>query len=276
MPPHDLIPLAGLALAELLWLRAVSRLRGRGQRIGRGQVVLWHLGMLLALAALAPPVDHLGEELLSAHMAQHLLLADIAVPLLLVGARNPVLAFLLPRPVLVPLARAGRLRRGLSGLRRPLVALPVFAATLYAWHLAPLFEAALASAWAHGLQHASFAGASVLVWWAALEPGRRRLRGELWKAGHVLGARLAGMMLGMALLAMRTPAYGGFYGDSATHHGLTPLGDQQIGGALMMAVDLGIMLFAFGFFFLRAGQEQDRADRAAAEEPVARRPAPVA
>ena len=125
-------------------------------------------------------------------MAQHLLIADLAAPLLLVGLRSPVYAFLLPRPVLVPLARRRRLRRAFRTLRRPLVAIPVFVRVLYGWHLAFMFEAALRNDAVHVLQHWSFVFASVLVWWAPLDPKRRRLHGELWKIGHLIGARLAG------------------------------------------------------------------------------------
>ncbi len=193
-------------------------------------------------------------------MAQHVLIADLAAPLMLVGLRTPVLLFLLPRPLLVALARRGALRHAFRTLRRPLVAVPVYIGVLYAWHIGPLFDGALRSEWLHVLQHWSFVAVSVLVWWAPLEPQRRRVRGELWKAGHVLGARLGGMMLGMAFLAMRTPAYGAFYGDSAAAYGLTPMADQQIGGGLMMVVDLVIMFAALGFFFWRAAGDDDRAE----------------
>jgi cytochrome c oxidase assembly factor CtaG len=71
---------------------------------------------------------------------------------------------------------------------------------------------------------------SVLVWWSALEPGRRRLSGELWKLGRIFAARMGGMMLGMAFIAMRSPAYSGFYGERAREHGLGPLADQQMAG----------------------------------------------
>jgi cytochrome c oxidase assembly factor CtaG len=185
---------------------------------------------------------------------------------MLIGVRTPVLQFLLPRPVLVPLARWHGLRRVLATLSRPLVAVPVYIAVLYAWHLGVLFEGALRNEWLHVLQHWSFVAASLLVWWAPLEPNRVRVSGELWKAGQMLGARLGGMMLGMAFLAMRAPAYGDFYGDAARVYGLTPLADQQIGGGLMMVVDLVVMLVALGYFFWRAAQDSESAT---ASEPVA-------
>ena len=113
-------------------------------------------------------------------MAQHLLIADLAAPLLLVGVRNPVLGFYLPRAALVTLARSP-LRRWFDLLKRPLVAVPVFVLVLYGWHFSVFFEAAVRNPFVHALQHMSFVAIGVLVWWSALEPKRRRLRGELWK-----------------------------------------------------------------------------------------------
>ena len=262
-----------VVVATALYVRAVRVLSRRGHEVPAWQQAAWHAGMALTAVGLLSPLDSLAEELLTAHMAQHLLIADLAAPLLLIGMRTPVLVFLLPRPALVPLARRHRLRQVLATLARPLVAIPVYALVLYAWHLAPLFEAALRSAPLHALQHGSFVAASLLVWWPALEPHRRHPRGELWKAGHILGARMTGMMLGMALVAMRSPAYAAVYGDAATAHGLTPLGDQQIGGGLMLLVDLGIVLGALASFFWRAGREHDRTDGAADVPPA--RPAPT-
>ena len=57
--------------------------------------------------------------------------------------RNPVLFFLLPRPALVTLARRRRLRAAFRTLRKPLVAIPVYALVLYFWHFSFAFEAAV-------------------------------------------------------------------------------------------------------------------------------------
>ena len=247
-------------IALLVWLhaRATRTLGRRGHRVPRGQLVAWYAGVALIAVGLFGPLDHLGEDLLVAHMGQHLLVADLAAPLLLVGARSPVLFFMLPRSVLVALARQPRLRRLSRFLRKPLVALPLYVGVLYVWHLSFAFEAALDSELVHGLQHQSFVAIGLLVWWPVLEPNRSRLRGELWKAGYVLGSRVATMFVGMAFLILRTPAYDDYRGA----HGLSALADQQVAGGLMMVVDLLIMLGAVAFFFWRAGVDHDRAEAA--------------
>jgi putative membrane protein len=253
---------AGIALIALLlavYSRAVTVLRWRGYRVPRAQQAAWYAGTTLIAIALVGPPDALSDDLLSAHMAQHLLLADIAAPLLLVGMRSPVLQFMLPRPILVPLARTRWLRRLFRFLRKPLVAVPIWIVVLYTWHFGFAFEAALRHPVIHAIQHQMFFASSILVWWSVIEPKRRRTSGELWKAGHLIGMRVAGMFLGMAFILMRVQAYP-WYGDRAHRHGLGVLTDQGIGGGLMFLVDLLVMLFGLGFFFWRAAADSDRAE----------------
>ena len=249
--------LAFLALGLVLYVRAVRVARARGLVVTRFQQLAFYGGVALWAVALLSPVDRLAEELLSLHMAQHLLLAELGAPLILVGLRAPVIFFFLPKPAMVALARRRGLRRVTRRLSMPLVAIAVYALVLYAWHFPVLFEAALESPLVHALQHQSFFAISILVWLPALEPTRRELRGELWKAGHILGARFVGMFLGMAFIAMRSPAYDR-YAETAPEHGLTAVGDQQLAGGLMLSVDVAIILFAVAFFFHRSAKDHDR------------------
>jgi cytochrome c oxidase assembly factor CtaG len=255
--------IAWLLLAEGLYLRAVRVLAHRGVAVPLGQRAAWHGGLALQAVGLLSPIDALGDDLLSAHMAQHLLIADLAAPLLLVGLRNPVLVFFLPRPLLVAVARRRRLRAAFRTLRQPLVAIPVYALVLYGWHIAPLFEAAVRSPLAHVLQHGSFIATGMLVWWSVLEPKRRRARGALWKIGHILGARMLAMMLGMSFVLIRSPVYTGVYG-SGERRGLEPVADQQLAGAMMVVLDTLIMVFALAYFFWAAAQQHDRDEAARA------------
>lgn len=268
-------PIAALALAEILYLRAVRTLAARGYAVPVWQQVAWHAGLALMAIGLVGPLDPLAEDLLMAHMGQHLLIADLAAPLLLVGARSPVYAFLLPRPALVPLARNRPLRAAFRFLRQPVVAIPVWIVVLYSWHIGFMFEGALANDFVHVLQHQSFVAGSLLVWWSVIEPHRRRLPGGLWKVPYLLGARLAGMFLGMAFIIMQAPAYDQYLRNAAAH-GWSPLTDQQIAGAMMLGLDLLVMLFATGLFFHRSAQDHDREhahDQATSASLTARGPA---
>jgi putative membrane protein len=265
--------IAWLLTVEVLYVRAVRILRRRGADVPRGQVACWHAGIALQALGLLGPTGAHDAELLTAHMAEHILLADLAAPLLVAGLRTPVLQFFLPRPALVAFARRARLRAVLGKARRPLAAVALYVTVLYGWHVAPLFEAATRSPAVHALQHASFVATGILVWWALLEPQRRRMPGELWKILQILGARLPAMAIGMAFVLARAPLYTGVYDAEERPFGFSALADQQTAGAMMMSVDILIMVGALGFFFWRAAQDDAR--REEAERDLRASPAPT-
>ena len=187
-------------------------------------------------------------------MAQHLLIADLAAPLMLVGLRNPVLAFFLPRDVLVPLARVARLRGAFRVAAPAARGAPRLRARALRLALRLFFEAAVRYPLVHALQHASFIAIGVLVWWSVLEPKRRRLRGELWKIGHILSARFLGMFLGMSFVLIRTPIYTDVYGSGERALGLSPIHDQQLAGGMMVVLDILLMVFALRLLLLARGR----------------------
>jgi cytochrome c oxidase assembly factor CtaG len=120
----------------------------------------------------------------------------------------------------------------------------------------------------HVAQHASFIFAGVIVWWSALEPKRRQMHGDLWKIGLILGARMVGMMLGMAFVLIRVPVYTGVYSAGERELGLSALHDQQLAGGLMVSLDMLIMVFALSFFFLRAAQDAEHEDERGPARPA--------
>jgi cytochrome c oxidase assembly factor CtaG len=141
----------------------------------------------------------------------------------------------------------------------PLVAVAVSVLVFYAWHLGPLFEAAVRHPMVHALQHMSLIAASTVMWWPALEPKRRRVPGELWKVPYVLGARFLTMFLGMSLVVVRVPVYAGVYGRG-DREGIAWLADQQAAAGIMITVDILVMVTALCFFFARAASDAARED----------------
>jgi cytochrome c oxidase assembly factor CtaG len=250
-------PALGLAVLALLYIRTVRVLGRRGYSVPRGQQAFWWAGWLCLCAAFFSPLDEQAARAVSAHMAQHVLMADVAVPLMLIGVRSPMLQFFLPRAVLEPLARRRTLRAFFRKLRQPLLAIPLYTLVLYAWHVGPLFESALDNPFVHGLQHQSFIAFSALVWWPIIEPNYRRMPGELWKIPYIVGARLPTMFLGMGFVVAQTPFYSGFYGTGTRAGGLSPLSDQQLGGAIMMVVDILTLMAVLTIVFWRSASDDD-------------------
>ena len=250
-------PALGLALLAYLYARAVRVLGRRGYRVPAPQQAFWWLGWVALASAFFSPLDTQAQKVIWAHMAQHVLMADVAVPLLLIGVRNPVLQFYLPRSILVPLAHRRRLRALFRKARSPMWAIPLYTVVLYGWHLGPTFTAALRNDFVHGLQHQSFIAFSALIWWPLIEPQHRRMPGHLWKIPYIVGARLPTIFLGMGFVVAQTPFYSGFYGTGTRAGGISPIVDQQIGGSLMMVVDVITLMAVLGVVFFRAARDDD-------------------
>lgn len=245
-----------LLAASGLYVRALRVLRRRRLAVSGWQQAAWWIGIGLLMVALLGPPDAYDDRLLSAHMTQHLLLGDVAAPFLLLGLRSPLLLFYLPRPALVLLARRRWLRRVFRSLRRPLVALPLYVLTVYAWHLSTLFEGALRHPLLHALQHECFLAVNLLLWWCVIEPQRRRMGGQLWKIGYIFAARMSTMFLGMMFAFARGVLYADAYGRGM-REGITARSDQQTAGGLMMTLDIVIMVLAVCWFFWLASREHD-------------------
>ena len=263
--------IVGLVTIEGLYLRALRVLGRRRVRVPGKQIALWHLGMTLWVAGLLSPIHTLGEDLLCFHMAQHLLIADLAAPVLLAGVRNPVLMFMLPRDILVPLARARRARAAFRWLRQPLVAIPVYVVVLYGWHFSFAFEAAVEHPLIHALQHASFFMAGTLVWWPLIQPVpmRHRLTG-MWTFAYIVAAKFGLAALGLYLTWTHTVVYT-YYEHVPRIWGLSAIDDQNVGGAIMMVEQSIVLVVAFAILFVRMllQSEEDERRRERFEDPAA-------
>ena len=232
-----MLPVAAAALAALLFLQATVRLRRRGRAdlAGWDRDALFGLGLAVSVFALVGPLDRIADQkLLAAHMGQHVLIGDLGPALMVTALRGPLLVFLLPAPVLAPLARSPRVRAALSALLRPRVAFALWASNLAIWHVPWLYDQALAHQALHDFEHLCWAFCGILVWTLLVDPGSHR---RLTVGGRVaLAAALfaAGQVLTDVLVFSFTslyPAYHGAYGISAVT-------DQQLSGIVMMGEQL--------------------------------------
>jgi putative membrane protein len=266
--PHDLwgawnldpVLVAGLAVAGWAYWN--------GQAGGPRDADRWRArcfaGALLALGvALLSPLDALSSALASAHMVQHMLLVLVAAPLLALSA--PSSSLLRGSPLAVRQAvgrwrrRLGLRRASLRALGHPAAAWLLHVATLWFWHAAVPYDAALANPFLHALEHASFLGTALLFWRSVIgtrSPGR---------VPNGLGVLLVFVMamqsvlLSLLLTFAEAPWYAG-YATTTTPWGLQPLADQQLAGVIMWIpaglVYLGAAL-ALLATWIRATERQD-------------------
>jgi putative membrane protein len=257
------IPVIAAAVAALLFLQAVVRLRrrGRADRAGWDRVVLFALGLGVTLFALVGPLDRIADDkLLSAHMGQHVLIGDLGPALMVAALRGPLLVFFLPAPVLAPLARNARVRAVLGTLLRPRVAFSLWAANLAVWHVPYLYDAALRHQELHDVEHLCWTFCGILVWTLLVDPGSHR---RLSVGGRVaLAAALfaAGQILTDVLVFTFTPLYPFYRGA----YGVSAVTDQQLSGIVMMAEQLLTLGTCVVLLLLLPGRRRSRAARLAA------------
>jgi len=247
--PTQLVP---VALAAALYGRRAWTLRRRGRPVPATRLFSFAGGLLVLVLALVSPLDSIGEErLFSIHMVQHLLIGDVAPLLLVLGLSGPLL-----RPLLAP--RAVQRARVLT---HPLLALPLWAANLWVWHLPRLYDAALRHAAVHGLQHACFLAGGLVLWTTLLG----LLPGPRWFGR---GAQLAGLgfvwVAGTALANVflwSDRAYYPPYLDAPRTWGLSPVSDQRAGGGVMLVEMMLVGATVFVLLGLRWLEDAERRQR---------------
>jgi cytochrome c oxidase assembly factor CtaG len=210
----------------------------------RWRVASFMVGCALMLAVQIGPLDTLAlHYLLTMHLLQNVVLAEWG-PLLCVLGLTPRMAAELER---LP---------GVRAVTHPLVALPVWLVTYFAWHLPWAYDAALRHQWTilHA-EHACYFTAGCLVWWPVVH-GRL---GSGAKALYLFGAFVLASPLGL-LLALLPKAVYGFYEHVPRLWGLSPLADQQVGGVTMSAEQAVVLFAAFAFFMRRFLAEEESSD----------------
>jgi cytochrome c oxidase assembly factor CtaG len=253
------LPLAGVgpvqgvllpALALLWWLpyRArVRRLAPTPRAVPAWRQVCYGAGLVVLALALSPPVDTLADQLLIAHMAEHLLIGDVAALLIVLGFTGPLLA-----PVL-----RNRVVGHLRVLAHPVVAVVVWAANFYAWHLPVLYQAALRHDPVHALEHATFLAFGMAVWMALLGP----LPKPAWfsngaQLGYIVAVRLLGTVLANVMIFSGTVLYP-YYRAGDAHWHIGPLADQIGAAGVMMVEESVLTICLFAWLFLKVARESD-------------------
>jgi putative membrane protein len=203
------------------------------------------LGVGLVFAAFVTQLEPLANHtFLWAHLLQNVVLAEWA-PALLVAGLSPALAARLTRPAA---ARA---------LTSPFVALPVWLAVYFAWHLPWPYDSALRhpGSLLH-VEHVSYLLAGCLVWWPVLQDVPRVLSPAA-KAVYLFVAFVLASPLGLLLALLPHPLYDVYKHAPERLWGLSAATDQQLAGITMASEQAVVFFAAFAFFFLRFLRDEE-------------------
>jgi len=259
-------PLAAMAVGTTVYVRRfrAARAEAGGRGAGWPQAAAFSGALLILLAALVSPLDRLGEDyLFAAHMAQHILLGDLAPLLLLLSLSRVIM-----RPAT---RRLTGLERRLGALASPPAFIGLWLVLIYVWHVPALYDGALRHATVHGVEHLCFFVGGVAVWWPLVQPVpmRRRLTG-MAPLGYIFAAKVGLAALGI-YLAWSTGVVYDYYSHVPRIWGLSPVEDQNVGGALMLVEQSLVLVTAMTVLFVRMlGQsEEDERRRERLEDAAA-------
>lgn len=206
-------------------------------------------GLVLLLAVLITPVDTIAlHYLLSAHLLQNVVLAEWAPALLVLGL-TPALA-----------ARIG----GIAAVRLlvwPPVALALWLATYFLWHLPALYDAALEHSALLHLEHVCYVAAGTLLWWPVFQDAPHHLSNAA-RALYVFVAFVLASPIGLLLALLPEPVYD-WYVDGGGLWGLSPHADQQIAGVAMSVEQAVVFFVVFAVFFFRFLADEEAEGRPA-------------
>jgi putative membrane protein len=187
------------------------------------------VALILLLAVYVTPLHTIAlHYLLTIHFLQNVVTAEWA-------------------PGLVAFAVSPALGRRAARYIHPLLALPLWLATYYVWHIPVIYDAALnhPSSLLH-LEHLSYFVAGLVMWW----PVVHGTFSDGIKAAYLFAGFVLASPLGLLLALLPRPVYG-FYENAPQLWGLSDLTDQQIAG-LTMAVEQAVVFFAvFAYYFMR-------------------------
>jgi putative membrane protein len=232
------LQLGPLVLLGVLYARRAHTLAATSQPVPAWRMACFFTGLLTIAAALAG-LGSGSQELLALHMVEHLLLGDIAAILLVLGLTGPLIA---------PVLRV-RLFAQVRRLATPAIALPLWVADLYGWHLPFMYEAALRSDAVHALEHTMFLACGVNLWMCMLGPlpqprwfdgGRRAL--------YVLAYWFTGTLLANTLIWIQSVFYP-FYTSGDRAWGISRLADQHLAGGIML-IEGSVVTLCLGTWLL--------------------------
>ncbi|HWE47521.1 MAG TPA: cytochrome c oxidase assembly protein [Caulobacteraceae bacterium] len=231
-------------LTSLVAIAALYVLGARRAGLPRRTLMYFNIGWFLTAAALISPLCPLSVSLFTARVGQHMILTLVAAPIVALGRPAEAIAALLktrPKPLFT----------GLLGLAAPTAFFAVF---LWYWHTPGPYEVTFDSTFVYWTMHVTLYGSALWLWTAILNDRR-------YAAWGILAALFTTVQMGLlgALITLAPKPMYAWHLVTTWAWGLTPLQDQQLGGAVMWAPGCIAFLVPsiIGFWQLLQDPEED-------------------
>ena len=219
-------------------------------------------GFVLLAIALAGPLDHYSSELFASHMAQHIVIAMFAAPLLLIARPMPAYIWALPRPIRVgagtALTGSGMIVKAMRALTRPVLALPLFIGTLYAWHIPAAYNGSLSNDWLHLFMHFTMFTTAVIFWWPIVGPPPIRTQLSYPQRIVYLLLVVTPTALLAAIITLTNSVLYDFYLNQPGHFSWSTNEDQRVGGLFMWIPGNFVYLSTMTVLFFKWFGEEER------------------
>lgn len=250
----SLLLLAFTTLYTVGWWRL--RQRGRRKVATRRRLAAYWSGIFTLALALMSPIDPLGGQLFFMHMIQHMITIMVSAPLLWLGAPFPFLLWGLPSGVRKwvgqQFAQASLLRSGLQILRQPALVWMAFVAVYGGWHDPMLYDLALRHAWVHDIQHITFFGTAMMLWWVVIDAAPRLQSTSVWgRIIMVVGVIPVNMAVGITIATAQEVIYP-YYATVPRIWGFTAVADQSTAGVIMWTSGSEMLVLAVIFLLASA------------------------
>lgn len=221
----------------------------------RTQFAWFVAGLLAMYAAIASPIDPIGEDFLfTVHMLQH----NIFVYLVPLG-----LLWGLPAWMLEPIFEHPTWQSILRVMFKPVVTFALFNILYTIWHVPILYELALQNRTVHNLEHLTFIVTALLMWWPLLSPL------PTWRLNYPLQMLY---IFGLGVGQLPVFLFVGFsprvlyptYEFAPRITSMSAIADQQVGAVLMQSLSAVVLTTALATTFYKWNKSDQAADELAA------------
>lgn len=248
-------PLLIGGLILLGWLYAVlagpwrERLAGAAEPYPLRHALKFYGALIIFYLAVGSPLDQAGERfLLSAHMLQHQLMIYPSAILFLLG---------LPAWMVRPITGHAPLHGLFRFLSRPVICGLIFCVGIQAWHLPLLYDWALQNRTVHILEHFTFFGSALFLWWPVCSPSTEFPPAQYATQMFYFVAVTIGMTPAFAYITFSQDILYPTYEYAPRITWMSPADDQLLAGSMMKLGGMIVMMGAFAISFYRWHQQSE-------------------